>query len=111
MRECRAKELRLRLFSREPDRPHRSVTVTDLKNGRDEMARRLGMLLALLVGGVLAPVLAAAQHSGHRASPYAGFEQRAVKGLSADEIADLRSGRGMGLALVAELNGYPGPVP
>jgi hypothetical protein len=68
------------------------------------------MLAALLVGGVLAPVLAAAQHAGHRASPYAGFEQRAVKALSAEEIADLRSGRGMGLALVAEVNGYPGPV-
>ena len=74
------------------------------------MARRLRLLPTLLVVGVLAPVLAAAQHSGHRASPYAGFEQRAVKALSADEIADLRSGRGMGLALEAELNGYPGPV-
>ena len=33
-----------------------------------------------------------------------------VKALSSDEIADLRAGRGMGLALAAELNGYPGPV-
>jgi Spy/CpxP family protein refolding chaperone len=42
--------------------------------------------------------------------PYAGMEQRAVKGLSAQQIADLRAGKGMGLALSAELNGYPGPM-
>jgi hypothetical protein len=41
--------------------------------------------------------------------PYAGLERRAVKALGDDEIADLRAGRGMGLALAAELNGYPGP--
>ena len=42
--------------------------------------------------------------------PYAGLDQRAVKALSEQQIADLRAGRGMGLALPAELNGYPGPV-
>ena len=44
---------------------------------------------------------------GHH--PYTGLEQRAVKALSEQQIADLRAGRGMGLALPAELNGYPGP--
>ena len=29
--------------------------------------------------------------------------------LSEQQIADLKAGRGMGLALAAELNGYPGP--
>jgi Spy/CpxP family protein refolding chaperone len=32
-----------------------------------------------------------------------------VKALSDEQVADLRAGRGMGLALAAELNGYPGP--
>ena len=41
--------------------------------------------------------------------PYAGFEGRPIKALSDQQIADLRAGRGMGLALAAELNGYPGP--
>jgi hypothetical protein len=41
--------------------------------------------------------------------PYAGFEIRTIKALSEEEIADLRAGRGMGMALAAELNGYPGP--
>lgn len=43
-------------------------------------------------------------------SPYAGQERREVKGLSAEEMADYAAGRGMGLARVAELNGYPGPM-
>jgi hypothetical protein len=42
--------------------------------------------------------------------PYAGMEQRAVKALSEQQIADLRAGRGMSLALPAELNRYPGPM-
>ncbi len=43
-------------------------------------------------------------------SPYAGFEQRPIKALSAQQIDDLRAGRGMSLALAAELNGFPGPL-
>jgi hypothetical protein len=35
---------------------------------------------------------------------------RTVKTLSEQQIADLRAGRGKGLALAAELNGYPGPI-
>ena len=42
--------------------------------------------------------------------PYAGLERREVKALSDQQLADLRAGRGMSLALPAELNGYPGPV-
>jgi Spy/CpxP family protein refolding chaperone len=43
-------------------------------------------------------------------APYAGWDGRAIKALSAGQIEDLRTGRGMGLALPAELNGYPGPL-
>jgi hypothetical protein len=47
---------------------------------------------------------------GHRAeSPDAGLEEREVKGLAPDELRQARAGEGMGLALAAELNGYPGP--
>jgi hypothetical protein len=42
-------------------------------------------------------------------TPYSGMEKRAIKALSDRQIADLKAGRGMGLALAAELNGYPGP--
>jgi hypothetical protein len=42
--------------------------------------------------------------------PYAGLQARPVKALSDQQMADLKAGRGMGLALAAELNGYPGPI-
>jgi len=42
-------------------------------------------------------------------APYSGLQTRAVKALSEQQMSDLRAGRGMGLALAAELNGYPGP--
>jgi Spy/CpxP family protein refolding chaperone len=42
--------------------------------------------------------------------PYAGLAGRSIKALSEQQIADLQAGRGMGLALAAELNGYPGPM-
>jgi len=43
-------------------------------------------------------------------SPYAGMDTRPIKALSPQQVADLKAGRGMGLALPAELNGYPGPA-
>jgi len=42
-------------------------------------------------------------------TPYAGMQTRPIKALSEQQVADLQAGRGMGLALAAELNGYPGP--
>ena len=54
---------------------------------------------------VCAASVAMAQHQ-----PYAGMQQRPVKALSEQQITELRAGRGMGLALAAELNGYPGPM-
>jgi hypothetical protein len=60
---------------------------------------------AAAIALALASSAALAQHQ-----PYAGLEARAVKALSDEQISDLRAGRGMGLALAAELNGYPGPV-
>lgn len=61
--------------------------------------------LALAVVSLIA-TSALAQH----AQPYGGLQLRAVKALSSEQVADLRAGRGMGLALAAELNGYPGPL-
>ncbi|SRR6266511_124668 len=37
------------------------------------------------------------------------MQTRPIKALSEQQIADLKTARGMGLALAAELNGYPGP--
>lgn len=51
-------------------------------------------------------------HAGAAANhqPYVGLESRAIKALSETDMADLHAGKGMGMALPAELNGYPGPV-
>ncbi len=43
-------------------------------------------------------------------SPYVGFETREVKTLSTDRQEGLKRGAGMGYALAAELNGFPGPM-
>jgi Spy/CpxP family protein refolding chaperone len=63
-------------------------------------------LLALVLAAT--PAAADIAHHG-QTSPYAGLEEREIKALSVEEVADLAAGRGMGLALAAELNGYPGP--
>ncbi|MGY4503905.1 hypothetical protein ACVWYH_007862 [Bradyrhizobium sp. GM24.11] len=62
------------------------------------------MKIIVFVLTLLVPALAWAQ------TPYAGMQSRQIKALSDQQIADLRAGRGMGLALAAELNGYPGPT-
>jgi hypothetical protein len=60
---------------------------------------------------IAAPVAADTTHHVPHGTdtPYAGLEARDIKALSPEQMADLRAGRGMGLALAAELNGYPGP--
>ena len=57
---------------------------------------------------VIASVIFAAA-SAHAQTPYAGMQTRPIKALSEQQVGDLKAGRGMGLALAAELNGYPGP--
>lgn len=57
-----------------------------------------GLVLLLVPGAAMAAE-----------SPYAGLEARQIKALSPAQVDDLRAGRGMGMALAAELNNYPGP--
>ena len=70
------------------------------------MKLAIAALLALLAG----PAIAQHHKHHHNQTPYAGLQQRTIKALSDEQIADLKAGRGMGLALAAELNGYPGPL-
>lgn len=78
------------------------------------------LVLLLLTPGALPaqpgePSEREAGHGAHPASevpgesPYAGHTGREIKALSAQETEQLLAGEGMGLALPAELNGYPGP--
>jgi Spy/CpxP family protein refolding chaperone len=43
-------------------------------------------------------------------SPYAAHTGREIKALSSSEITSLKNGSGMGYAMAAELNQYPGPM-
>ena len=67
---------------------------------------------AALLAALCAPATAqhGHRHGGHGHSPYAGMQNRPIKALTEQQLSDLRAGRGMGLALAAELNGYPGPL-
>jgi Spy/CpxP family protein refolding chaperone len=51
-----------------------------------------------------------AHGGGAPAQPYAGLAERRIKALPEEHVAGLLAGRGMALALAAELNGYPGPM-
>ena len=63
-------------------------------------------LLAFLALTLLAPAAAAAQEER---SPYADWQGREIKALAPEDVAALLAGEGMGFALAAELNRYPGP--
>jgi Spy/CpxP family protein refolding chaperone len=67
-------------------------------------------MMRLALWAPLAGALAIGAALAQSHSPHAGLETRGVKTLSDEQVADLRAGRGMRLALAAELNGYPGPL-
>ena len=64
----------------------------------------------LLIAASIVLALTTGPSAAQPQQPYAGLEARPIKALSEQQIADLRAGRGIGLALPAELNGYPGPA-
>ena len=63
---------------------------------------RQSPLVTALALAITSPVFA-------QQPPYAALTNRPIKALSAQEVDDLLNGRGMGYALAAELNGFPGP--
>ncbi len=72
--------------------------------------------LAAMLMLAFAPPALAQEQPGHAAmqghasdQPYAGIQDRPVKALSAERTDGLLTGKGIGYALAAELNGYPGP--
>jgi hypothetical protein len=65
------------------------------------------VVMSILIG---AAAVSLAQPAGPAPSPYAPQMGSPVRGLSQQEVENLRDGAGAGLARMAELNGYPGPV-
>ncbi len=70
----------------------------------------LAVLWAILLGLPDGAVAQAHDHANrdHR-SAYAGQHDREIAALAPEEIDGLLAGDGLGMALPAELNGYPGP--
>jgi Spy/CpxP family protein refolding chaperone len=68
------------------------------------------MRARILMAALAAIPAAISAHADTPAGPYAGQQTRAIKALSPEDIDELRTGAGMGLAKAAELNGYPGPL-
>ncbi|WP_018994278.1 MULTISPECIES: Spy/CpxP family protein refolding chaperone [unclassified Thioalkalivibrio] len=58
-------------------------------------------VIGLALAGCMAPALA---------NPYTTLQDREIKALSAEEQEGLLDGQGLGMALPAELHGYPGPL-
>ena len=61
------------------------------------------LLLAFCISAVAYHAQAASPN------PYAGQDAREIKAMSSEDVQSYLSGKGMGLAKSAELNGYPGP--
>ncbi|MEM7693615.1 MAG: hypothetical protein AAF318_04135 [Pseudomonadota bacterium] len=61
---------------------------------------------------IIAALLAwsAAGACAQETAPYAGAHEQAIAALPASRIEALRRGEGLGYALSAELNGWPGPL-
>jgi Spy/CpxP family protein refolding chaperone len=66
--------------------------------------------MRILAAAVIVLVAGPVTAQDHQHKPYSDMQARSVKALSPQQIDDLRAGRGMGMALAAELNGYPGPL-
>jgi Spy/CpxP family protein refolding chaperone len=68
------------------------------------------MMRNVMVASFLALAVLSIEALPSEASSYSGQEAREIKALSESEVSDLLSGEGMGYAMAAELNGYPGPA-
>ena len=65
--------------------------------------------VGIAVVAVAGTVIAFWPHGAPPPSPDVAQQDSPVRGLTAQEVEDLRAGRGAGFARTAELNSYPGP--
>ena len=69
-----------------------------------------GLVRSLAIAAIAAVVCGFAAGIAAAESPYIGQESRGIKALSSQDVEAYLSGKGMGLAKAAELNGYAGPA-
>jgi len=80
-----------------------------MKNKRIKMKQIFFLMAFTLAAFTLHPFKITAASEPEYKSKYIGQEKRAIKSLSNEDIKELRTGAGWGLAKAAELNGLPGP--
>ncbi len=62
------------------------------------------------ISGLVLLLVLSTEVARSQGSPYSGFEARSIKALSSEQQTALLEGQGMGFALAAELNHFPGPL-
>lgn len=67
----------------------------------------IASIVVMIVGALVA--LVSAQEATPTPSDYVELQFTDIRGLSVEEIEGYQTGAGLGYALPAELNGYPGP--
>ncbi len=77
------------------------------------MKTKIPVIAVFAIGlglGSISTILVPNALNGHSANqPYADEQGRRISSLSAKDVADLKDGKGWGLAKPAEFNDYPGP--
>ncbi|MGB5295721.1 MAG: Spy/CpxP family protein refolding chaperone [Thermoanaerobaculia bacterium] len=73
------------------------------------MKNRFSFLQRVTLALWLAMVASVTGQTAADQSPYVALEGREIKALSPEQIEGYEAGLGMGLAMAAEMNGYPGP--
>lgn len=73
------------------------------------MSTRIALAVVSIATLAWSPSEIRAQHE-HGRSPYAEMAIDEATSLPSEEVARLGAGEGMGMALPAEINGYPGPA-
>jgi Spy/CpxP family protein refolding chaperone len=68
------------------------------------------MSKSAVLTSIVAAALFATLANSNTVAPYTGQESREIKALSTEDVQSYLSGKGMGFAKAAELNGYPGPL-
>ncbi len=106
------------------ERQRRQFCISTTVEQHDERKRQMqnpfndGKISVFLMAGVLLIALVGCQSDKPAPAeveptleqPYAGLEERDIRALDPERVADLLAGRGAGFALSAELNHYPGPT-
>jgi Spy/CpxP family protein refolding chaperone len=86
------------------------INLEEKVNKTTKIVKQICVVVAFTLAAIsLNPLKMIAASEPEYKSKYIGQEKRDIKSLSKEDIKELRTGAGWGLAKAAELNGLPGP--